>query len=148
MKLNNIRLMTNKFDETFSFYSKTLGFEVTWGAPGETYAHFKAPGGGELSLFSRKAMAEALGTERLPAAAAAQDGFALILEVPSVDGVFNELSAKGVKFLTTPEDRKDWGIRTAHLRDPEGNLLELISDLPREQWSKELNEEAKSYVKE
>lgn len=148
MKLNNVRLMTNKFDETFAFYAKTLGFEVTWGAPGEVYAHFKAPGGGELSLFSRKAMAEALGTGGLPPAAAMQDAFALIIETLSVDDTYKDLSAKGVKFLTLPEDRKDWGIRTAHLRDPEGNLIELISNLPKKQWSEELSEEAKRYVRE
>ena len=147
MKLNNIRLMTVKFDETFLFYSETLGFEVTWGALGDTYAHFKAQNGGELSLFSRKAMAEALGTAQLPAGSSSQDTFALIIEVPSVDEAYKTLSAKGVRFLTKPVDRKDWGIRTAHLRDPEGNLIEFISNMPRDQWSKELDNEAKTYTK-
>jgi lactoylglutathione lyase len=39
------------------------------------------------------------------------------------------LQIKGVSFLTEPKNRPDWGIRTAHFRDPAGNLLEIYSPL-------------------
>jgi len=129
MKLNNIRLLTTNFDDSFRFYSGVLGFEVVWGAPGEAYAHFRLPGG-ELALFDRRVMAEVVGTQQLPAKACAQDTFALVISVKSVDETYHELLAKGVKFIGAPVDHREWGIRTAHLRDPEGNLLELSSDLP------------------
>ena len=32
---------------------------------------------------------------------------------------------KGVEFAVGPTDRPDWYLRTAHFRDPEGNLIEL-----------------------
>jgi uncharacterized glyoxalase superfamily protein PhnB len=44
--------------------------------------------------------------------------------VEDVDAVYKELRAKGVEFIPAPEDRS-WGVRTAHLKDPEGNVWEL-----------------------
>ena len=35
----------------------------------------------------------------------------------------------------------DWGLRVAHLRDPDGNLLELFQDLPKDQWSASLHDD-------
>ncbi|MFV9644620.1 MAG: VOC family protein, partial [Desulfobacterales bacterium] len=46
-------------------------------------------------------------------------------EVPNVDKATQELKAKGVVFETEPTDRSVWGIRTAHFRDPDGNLIEI-----------------------
>lgn len=75
-------------------------------------------------------MAEALGTSDLPTQTKSQDGFSIILEVDSVDKTANQLKKNGVELETEPQDRPEWGIRTAHLRDPDGNLLELYESLP------------------
>jgi hypothetical protein len=56
------------------------------------------------------------------------------------------LKARGAQFVADLTDRPDWGIRTAHLRDPDGNLIELNSPLPREQWADELADEAQRYT--
>lgn len=111
---------------------------------GDAYAHFSVPGGGDLSIFNRQAMADTVGAGKLPAQAAAQDRFVLIFEVPSVDQACKDLEAKGIKFGTQPADHKDWGIRTAYLRDPEGNLLELMSELPKTEWDAELQKEGEA----
>ena len=129
MKLNNIRLMVSEFDKTFLFYRDVLGFQVTWGKLGENYAHFKLPTGGELAIFDKKLMSQAIGTSQLPPNANGQDKFALIISVDNVDELYKRLSAKRVKFLNKPQDKADWGIRTVHLRDPEGNLIEFVSEL-------------------
>jgi lactoylglutathione lyase len=42
-----------------------------------------------------------------------------------------KLKSKGVTFLTEPNDMPTWGIRVAHFRDTEGNLLEIYSELPK-----------------
>jgi len=47
----------------------------------------------------------------------------------NVDEVTKELKAKGVVFETGPIDRSEWGIRTAHFRDPDGNLIEINQPL-------------------
>jgi catechol 2,3-dioxygenase-like lactoylglutathione lyase family enzyme len=31
--------------------------------------------------------------------------------------------------MTAPQDRAEWDIRTAHFRDPDGNLPEIYSPL-------------------
>lgn len=145
MKLSNVRLLTEKFDETFLFYRDVLGFKVTWGNVGDVYAHFQDAGGYDIALFSRPIMAGAVGTEKLPAAVKSQDRFALILAVDNVDKAFDDLRKKGQNFVTEPADQKDWGIRVAHLRDPDGNLIELMSELSKEKWSNGLREEADRY---
>jgi catechol-2,3-dioxygenase len=42
--------------------------------------------------------------------------------------------------VTEPKDMPDWGIRTFHLRDPDGNLVEVFSHLTKAQWSNGLRE--------
>jgi catechol 2,3-dioxygenase-like lactoylglutathione lyase family enzyme len=49
--------------------------------------------------------------------------------VESVDAAYGELRAKGISFLAEPGDRSDWGIRVAHFRDPDGNLIEICHSL-------------------
>ncbi len=68
-------------------------------------------------------------TGDLPATAACQDRVALILSVEDVDAAFAALCGRGADFVTAPHDRSGWGIRVAHLRDPDGNLLELYEPL-------------------
>jgi catechol-2,3-dioxygenase len=41
-----------------------------------------------------------------------------------------------------PASHPEWGIRTAYLRDPDGNLIEINSQIPHEEWTEELKEEA------
>ncbi len=74
-------------------------------------------------------MAEAVGRSALPSDVAAQDRFCLVIEVENVDETHAQLVEKGVEFVVGPKDMKQWGIRTAHLRDPDGTLIELASSL-------------------
>lgn len=48
----------------------------------------------------------------------------LVSFVDDVDGIYAELIAKGVEFVTPPIDR-EWGLRTAHFKDPDGNIWEI-----------------------
>lgn len=41
-------------------------------------------------------------------------------------------SASGAAFETEPTTYRGWGIRAAHLRDPDGNLIEINELLPPE----------------
>jgi len=41
-----------------------------------------------------------------------------------------------------------WGIRVAHFRDPESNLIELYSELPKEKWDEDLIEDEKNFQKD
>lgn len=145
MKLNNIRLLVSRFDECFLFYRDTLGFKVTWGGLGESYAQFQAGVSGDLSIFSKSIMADTVHTSTLPSQQSSQDKMALIFSVDDLDQFYKSLSSKGVTFINKPTDQPDWGIRVSHLRDPEGNLLEFIMDLPNVKFSGDLNKDFEKY---
>jgi catechol 2,3-dioxygenase-like lactoylglutathione lyase family enzyme len=90
------------------------------------YADFDTGGGTGIALFQRELMSEALGTSGLPASAQGdQDSFVLVFSVEDVDATCSRLQAQGVRLVTEPRDRPEWGIRTAHFRDPDGFLIEI-----------------------
>jgi len=143
MRLDNIRLLTVQFPAMFRFYRDVLGLEVTWGEPEGNYASFKGSDGlSSIGLFARALMSEALGTQALPLEGVAQDRIALVLELADLDGFATRASSAGAKFINTPENRPAWGTRVAHVRDPDSNLLEVFSPLPKGEWSADLLEEA------
>lgn len=129
MKLNNIRLLVSKFDEMFLFYRDVLHFKVTWGKLGENYAQFQSNDLTEIAIFSRVLMMEALGGVRPTHLVQGQDNVVLVFSVDNVDEQYDLMKRQGIKFITPPTDQPDWGIRIAHIRDPEGNLLEFVSNL-------------------
>ncbi len=134
LQLGEVRLLVNDFDGCFRFYRDVLGLTVTWGAEGEVYSSFSVgEGGPTVALFARALMAAVLGTAGGSGSAPGQDRVMLAFDVGDLDTTVVALEAKGVTFLTTAQDRPDWGIRTAHLRDPDGTLIELFSRLPMPQ---------------
>jgi catechol 2,3-dioxygenase-like lactoylglutathione lyase family enzyme len=141
MRLDNVRMLTVSFPEMFAFYRDVMGLKVTWGEADGNYASFAGgDGSAGIALFARGEMARAVGTSGLPEIAVAQDRAALVFEVEDLDAFANELKRAGVRFVTEPKDMADWGIRTFHLRDPDGNLIEIFSELRRENWSEGLRE--------
>ena len=48
-------------------------------------------------------------------------------------------------FEREPTIYSSWGIRAAHLRDPDGNLIEINELLSPEEWSRDLREEQARY---
>jgi lactoylglutathione lyase len=128
LRLTHVRLLVKDFPACFRFYRDALGFEVLWGEEEGRYADFNA-GDAKLAIYRRGLMAEAVGEAGRPSEVEAQDRAALIFAVEDVDATYEILKAKGVRFVTEPMDRPEWGIRTAHFRDPDGNLLEVYRDL-------------------
>lgn len=131
LKFDNLRLLVGRFDDMFVFYRDVLGLTPTWGGIGENYASFTFPGGGgQIALFKRELMAEAIGGST-PGLRSGQDNTVLILSVDDVDAAYARLKAKGAVFVAPPQDRETWGIRAVHFRDPDGNLLEIYSPLKK-----------------
>ncbi|MEL1255970.1 VOC family protein [Flavobacterium sp. DGU38] len=145
MKLNNIRLLVNDFDKSFTFYNEILGLECTWGNPGDNFASFNIGISSGLALFKAELMNVAINNVKENKSETLQDKMAIIIEVESVDETYNSLQNKGVKFLTSPKDMTAWGIRVVHFRDPEHNLIELFSELPKEKWEDHLIEQEKIF---
>ena len=145
MELFCVRLLVEDFDKCFKFYAETLGLNVTWGKPGDVYASFDIGIPSGLSIFKSDLMAEAIGNSDKKLPVDNREKIAIILKVKDVDIAYNELRAKGVFFINEPADMTAWGMRAAHFRDPENNLIEIWSELAREKWDQDLQDEAREY---
>ncbi|MFI6734177.1 VOC family protein [Nonomuraea sp. NPDC050451] len=123
------RLLVRDFPASAAFYQavlrELLGVEPVKVLPG--YANWDIEGEAGLVLFGRDRLAAAVGTADLPQAA--QDTAMLVMKVDDVDAAAACLARHGATVVAPPQDRPDWAptLRTAHLRDPEGNLIELQS---------------------
>ncbi|MBD0691183.1 VOC family protein [Streptomyces sp. CBMA123] len=129
------RLLVTRFAETFGFYRAVLppftGATLIKGTPEGPYANWDVDDQAVLALFDRAAMAATLGTAGLPAdpGAPAQDPAMLVFRVDDVDAALALCLAHGGTLAAPAADRPEWGptLRSAHLRDPEGHLIELQS---------------------
>lgn len=127
------RLLVNRYPEAFRFYEAVLrdivGATVARGDENSHYASWDLEGQGVLSLLARSAVAEAVGTADLPVEAPRQDAAMLVLKVDDVAAALAVCERHGARVVTPAQDRPAWGptVRTAHLRDPDGGLLELQS---------------------
>jgi len=150
MYVSHARLLVMNFADCFRFYRDVMSFKVSWGDENNIYASFTREDGGEpmLALFESRLMAEEIGTTQLTDEAEGKDKSMLIVEVENVDRVFEELCARGVSFIVKPKDYPSWGIRSAYLRDPAGNLIELSGALDRSKWTEGLKEASEKLEKE
>jgi catechol 2,3-dioxygenase-like lactoylglutathione lyase family enzyme len=124
--LDYVVLIVSDLERALSVYTGTLGLDLQHRA--EQYAQMSA-GTTRLSLYTRDAMAETLGIAidtPSPAAPAFEIGF----KVSDCDAAFAELVAAGAPAVV-PLTTHPWGQRTAYVRDPDGNLIELAQDLGR-----------------
>lgn len=147
MKLTHLRLLVNNVADCFVFYRDVIGLQVTWGDGTGGYADFVASNGMGIALFDRREMAQSIGAEKLPNEALCMDRAMLIFEVADLQATVTELRTQKVSLLTDIVDHPDWGIRTVHLRDPEGNLIELNSPMAHEEWSDELKDQTEQLEK-
>lgn len=122
------RLLVSNFKACFLFYRDVMGFQATFGFENDVYADFNT-GGVTLALFTRSVMSEAIGISHLPAEVQAQDKMCLVFAVDDVDAKCRQLKQQAITLLTEPIDKPDWGIRVAHFRDPDGNLIEINQPL-------------------
>ena len=128
MQLNSLDyviLIVDDIDKAQHFYTKMLGLPLKHRS-GE-YAQI-ALSGTRLGLFSRSAMASTLDQKLEPESSSTK--FELGFKVENCDAAFEELVACGVPAVTEPQTRS-WGQRTAYLADPDGNLIELVENLPK-----------------
>jgi lactoylglutathione lyase len=145
----HVRLIVADFEACFRFYRDVLGLRVTWGeeADGSAsgYASFETSDGASLSLNDQSVFAPIVGFETREAGEAVKDRAALIFEVDDVVADAARLQALGVALETEPTAYPGFGIRAAHLRDPDGNLIEINELLPPEDWSEGLREEERRF---
>lgn len=123
---NYTRVLVKDMAASVRFYRDMLGFALQMGGENDGYSEFVNEGH-VLSLFLKPLMDEVVGAS---GESAHTDMILLALAVENVDAAYAELTAKGVTFVVPPTDRPEWGLRTAHFRDPDGLLLEINHDIP------------------
>jgi lactoylglutathione lyase len=129
LQLFGIRILVSDFATSWRFYRDVLGLTPAKGHGRPPYGEFVSKGRSILSLFDRKAMAKATGLAPGRYSRAQVGQSALIFEVRDVDALAQRLRRRGVRLLQGPTDRPQWQLRTLHLRDPDGYLVEVYSGL-------------------
>ena len=120
MEFAQVRLAVDDFIVMFRFYRDVIGLAPQVDDERGPYAKFSWPGGGSaLALQLRSHVAATIGE----AYAAGHGGVLLAIRVVDVDTVANELRKRGATLLGAPRDA--WGMRVAHVVDPEGHVIEL-----------------------
>ncbi|HET6859002.1 MAG TPA: VOC family protein [Streptomyces sp.] len=122
MELAQVRLLVSDFPACYRFYGEVLGLTPQSGFANGPYEKFSPLGGSAgIALQDRAVMAEVLGE-----LADAPDGHRslVVLRVDDLDRSCREIVGRGAVLVHGPAPLTD-RMRVAHLKDPEGNLVEL-----------------------
>ena len=123
MKMN-AGIITNKITETKEFYTKNLGFGVTF--ENEFYLLLHTPNSqAELSFLLPNHPSQ----QPLFQKAFSGAGMYLTFEVENVDEVYNEFKEKGVKISIDIRD-EPWGDRHFAIIDPNGIGIDIVTYSP------------------
>lgn len=119
-----VNLYTADIEAGLRFYRDLLGFEETFRTPTEgTPAHVELTlNGFSLGLGTVDAARTAHGVDASPGSPA----MALVVWTDDVDDAFAFLTSAGVPAVQPPHDTGN-NNRNALLRDPDGNLVEVVA---------------------
>ena len=119
-----VNLYTADIEAGLRFYRDLLGFEETFRTPKEgvpTHVELKLNG----SMIGLGTVEAARRVHRVDASPGAP-AMAIVVWADDVDAAFAQLRAAGVPVLQEPHDTGNEN-RSALLRDPDGNLVEIVS---------------------
>lgn len=128
MKFVSMRLLVNDFAASVRFWHGLLRLNMTYSDESMGYAYFETGSTTGIELYQRDSFASALG-EVTPTAAPTGRQTVLTFGVDDVDTTYADLVKHGASAVSGPHDRPEWRARTAHISDPDGNLVELYSPL-------------------
>jgi catechol 2,3-dioxygenase-like lactoylglutathione lyase family enzyme len=127
-RIDAVVLFVTDLERAKLFYRDTLGLSMNFEDDASAAFNFDNT---LLILLSIAGAHDLLSSEAVagqrPAGASSQ----LVAFVEDVDAVHAELVAKGVEFIREPIDR-EWGLRTAHFKDPDGHIWEISHSLARD----------------
>lgn len=128
MKFINVRLLASDIAASIKFWRDVMGLQMTYGDEEMGYAYFETGSAG-IELLTRVGFASVLGE----AFVSTPQGYPAVLDfrVEDVDAAYADLVSRGATAVAGPQDRPAWGVRSAHLSDPDGYIVELYSQLPR-----------------
>ncbi len=119
------RLFANDYDTCLQFYRDVLGLEVVFISKVDRYAEF-TNGATKLTIICRSKLKEYFGSRTPVSFEQKGDAIALSFGVKDIDEAFRYLESKNVEIVSVPWNFADLGVKLALVRDPEGNLVELV----------------------
>jgi lactoylglutathione lyase len=125
-RIDMIGIFVKDIQIMVAFYRDVLGFAIEWDGQGP-YAEFTNEGV-RFSMFERAQLPNILGQE--PAYPDGINGtFELAVDLPTsveADREFERVVKAGARVIYAPRD-EPWGMHSAMIADPEGNLVEIGS---------------------
>ncbi|MGW7067530.1 VOC family protein [Streptomyces sp. NPDC054855] len=122
MELAQVRLLVSDFSACYRFYADILGLKPQSGAVHGPYEKFSpAVGSAGIALQDRSMMARLL--DELDESATGHRSL-VVLRVDDLDAYCGQIVGRGGVIAQGPAPLTD-RMRAAHLKDPEGNLVEL-----------------------
>lgn len=119
MSFASLRIITDDVERLTAFYERVT--EQVAARPAPVFAQISGPGA-TLAIADRSTVAP-LGDALVPAA---NRTVVVEFEVSDVDGEFARLEPEPADVVLAPSTMP-WGNRSALLRDPDGNLVNLFS---------------------
>ena len=126
LELTHIWLLVDDMPRALAFYRDVLGISVLHDL-GE-FVELQANPSFQLSLFTRAAMQN--GEPEIAIGPVSGQHAALAVAVDALDEYCAQLRTKGIEFVSDLANHPEWGLRTAFLHDPDGNLLCLYGGIP------------------
>jgi catechol 2,3-dioxygenase-like lactoylglutathione lyase family enzyme len=129
---DHVGLSVADLDAQSRFYEKAFGFvEIYRNDLHEgkiRSAILRSNAGAQLELIERAGSKPQYFTDPVDGAGI-QGYFHWALKVDDLDTAFESITSAGAASVTTPANAAHPGIRFAYVRDPEGNLIELIQEV-------------------
>ncbi len=122
--VDSVILFVEHLGASITFYRDVIGLPFRFQDQG--YAEF-ATEGTKFALYERSGLPELIGRH------AAHDGPAgeVLFLVDDVDAEAERIRRLGARIISGPADRP-WGHRTLHVLDPDGFVVELAQEIPRQ----------------
>ena len=124
-RLGYVILFVQDLERSLAFYRDVIG--VPFRLEGDGYLEF-ATQGARFGLYDRNRLEELTGQGP---GAPEHPGGEVVFLVEDVDAEAARLRAAGAAVLAGPVDRP-WGHRTLHVEDPDGFVVELAVEIPRQ----------------
>jgi lactoylglutathione lyase len=124
-RVGYVILFVADLERSVAFYRDVIG--VPFRLQGDGYVEL-ATEGARFGLYDRNRLGELTGQD---ATAPGRPGGEVVFLVGDVDAEAQRLRAAGATILKGPVDRA-WGHRTLHVEDPDGFVVELAEEIPRQ----------------
>lgn len=123
-RVDYVILFVDDLQTSVAFYRDVVGLAFKFLEHG--YAEF-ATEGAKFGLYERARLPELIGGEPLGRGPSGE----VVFMVDDVDAEAERIGPEGVRVLAGPLDRP-WGHRTLHIADPDGHVVELAQEIPRQ----------------